>query len=275
MKMKGTPDPELLKLMQQVKPIIRLAGEILMNYFQHSQQTPEFIQYKSDNSPVTEADMASHIVLIEELKRLTPDIPIISEEDINWSFEQRQDFHRVWIIDPLDGTKEFIAGNPEFTIHIGLAEYGNPVLGLVYAPAFEKLYYAVKNGGAHLEQKEINSSIQSSNVDLTAAGLRVVHSKSHMNSATEMYINTLNVPKCTAMGSSLKIMAVAEGKQDIYPKLKSEMKEWDTCAPQIILEEAGGIMVCLEKGKPLTYNKEDMVQPDFIAMGKLMAYYEY
>lgn len=275
--MKGSPENELIYLVNEARRIAKLAGETVMNFYQLKHFSPEFLQIKEDSSPVTEADLASHRLISEELRALKPSYPIISEEGEGprWPIDKRQSFRRLWIVDPLDGTKEFLEGNGEFAIHIGLIDFGIPVGGVVYLPVFDRMYFAVKNGGAFCEENNQIRSLRANQLDLTAKGVKVTHSRSHMNEATKIYINSLDEPICTPLGSSLKIMEIAEGRQDIYPKINGNLMEWDLCAPQIILEEAGGMIVCTEKGKPLSYNKDDLSQPDFFAMGKLEAYYEY
>jgi len=265
----------LQELLPEIQKIAKLAGETVMYYYDTNPGHPEFLMQKSDTSPVTEADFASDKIIMSALSQLTPDIPVLSEERPIPAFAERSRFPLVWIVDPLDGTREFINRNHEFAIHIGLASYGTPVLGVVYLPAKETCYYAIKKNGAFKEKEGISEQIHCRDLDLRKPGIRVVHSRSHMNPATEVYINSLSSPIKTAMGSSVKMMQIAEGLQDVYPKLGGTIMEWDTCAPQIILEEAGGMTVCMERGKPLEYNKENLQQPDFIAMGRLTSYYEY
>jgi 3'(2'), 5'-bisphosphate nucleotidase len=265
----------LSDLLPEVVKISKLAGETVQHYFENKPTHPEFLLQKSDKTPVTEADFASNEIIQNELYQLASDIPIISEESIVPDFAHRSKFPLLWIVDPLDGTKEFIQGNNEFAIHIGLASYGLPVLGVVYLPAFGTCYYATKKGGAYKETNGLVERIHCADLDLRKNNIRVSHSRSHMNKETEIYINSLNDPVLSAIGSSIKVMLIAEGKQDIYPKIGGTIMEWDTCAPQIILEEAGGMMVCTERGKPLEYNKENLQQPDFLAMGRLTSYFEY
>jgi 3'(2'), 5'-bisphosphate nucleotidase len=274
--MQRSPVPELSYLLEEAKRIAKLAGETLMYFYDDLDQSESFLQHKVDKSPVTEADMASHNLIKNELAQLNLIYPVISEEEASQSFEKRQHYSRVWIVDPLDGTKEFLAHNGEFTVHIGLAEYGWPILGVVYAPAKNTLYYGIKHNGSYMQKgNESPLRLEANNLNLNESGIQVVHSRSHMSDGTQLYINTLDQPKTTAMGSSLKILEIAAGNQDIYPKIQGRLMEWDTCAPQVILEEAGGMIVCVERGKPLMYNKEILDQPDFLAMGKLIAYPEH
>jgi len=268
-------DPFLEELVHDVIRIAQLAGESIMHYYADVPTHPEFLQHKADSSPITEADRVSNRIIVEELKAMKEKYPILSEEESMIPFEERSRFRRIWIVDPLDGTKEFINKTDEFAVHIGLSDFGKAVLGVVYIPATQTTYYAVRRGGAFKEVSGLITPLQVNPLDIKAEGVKVVHSRSHMNKPTQVYINSLNKPVTVPMGSSLKMMKIAEGEFDIYPKFGSKMQEWDTCAPQIILEEAGGIMVCVEKGKPLTYNKEDLTQPDFYAMGHLTSYYEY
>jgi 3'(2'), 5'-bisphosphate nucleotidase len=274
--MQKSPGPELLYLLEEAKRIALLAGETLMHFYNDQVQSDAFLQHKADKSPVTEADMASHNLIKNELAQLNIIYPVISEEEASQPYDKRQHYSRVWIVDPLDGTKEFLARNGEFTVHIGLAEYGWPILGVVFAPAKNTMYYGIKHAGSFM-QKANNSPerLLANNLNLNNAGIQVVHSRSHMSEGTQLYINSLEKPKTTAMGSSLKMMEIAAGNQDIYPKIQGRLMEWDTCAPQVILEEAGGMIVDVERGKPLMYNKETLDQPDFLAMGKLIAYPEH
>ncbi len=252
-----------------------MAGDAIMHFYDQDYQNPESVSFKTDNSPVTRADKISHQIIDEELRKLDPAIPVLSEEGMIIPFEERQKYRRLWIVDPLDGTREFIDKNGEFTIHIGLVESGNPILGVVYAPATRTMWWGVKRGGSFRGDIDGIHQLKVNSLDMKSSGIKITHSRSHMDKATDIYIRSFDKPTTIPMGSSLKFMKIAEGEFDIYPKMSSKMKEWDTCAPQIILEEAGGMVVCVEKGRPLEYNKEELTQPDFLAMGNLIAYYEY
>lgn len=264
--------PSLDYLLTEVRKIARIAGDTVMHYHQNMPTHPEFLKYKQDQSPVTEADLKSHQIIMEELQQLTPEILIISEESQEIPYENRAMLSTMWIVDPIDGTGEFINGSGEFAIHIGLAHLGKAILGVVHIPVSGRTYFAARRHGAFCDDNGTIRGLKVNSVDLTASFLKIAHSRSHMNEQTMTYIRSFDRPELFAVGSSLKVMGIAEGIYDIYPKLGSGMLEWDTCAPQIILEEAGGSMVDLDRGKPLEYNKEDLVQPDFLAIGQIAKY---
>ena len=262
----------LNQLVYQVLDIARLASaEILKIY--HS---PDFgIQIKGDESPVTAADLASNRVITEGLSRLEFQCPILSEETLEIPYEERRYFDYFWVIDPLDGTKEFIKRNGEFTINIALMHHNKPVLGVVYVPviateeATEGTYFAVKNGGAFKIENGIEKRIECSTFKLTDKGLKIPISRSHRNLETDNLFSEYAEPVLVPCGSSLKFLKMAEGTFDIYPRIGTTM-EWDTAAPQIILEEAGGQILEWITRKPLIYNKEDLRNPNFIAHGKII-----
>tara|TARA_X000000950_G_scaffold289183_2_gene410554 strand:+ start:790 stop:1533 length:744 start_codon:yes stop_codon:yes gene_type:complete len=218
------------------------------------------VDFKLDNSPLTKADLhvnrhLSDFVHNSNCKN------IISEEISNLEFEERKSWRYYWVIDPIDGTKEFINKSTDYTINIALCHEKEPIFGLVSCPATNDIYYAYKNKGAFLNGKEISISTETdSNLK------RVIASKSHINAETTKFIEDLKKNyeiDVKNYGSSLKICKIAEGKADIYPRFGPTM-EWDTCAAQIILEEAGGSMLD-KKNLKLTYNKADLRNPFFIA----------
>lgn len=263
----------LNQLVYQVIDIARLAStEILKVY-----NSPDFgIQTKSDESPVTAADLASNQVITEGLSKLNPSLPILSEETLEIPYEERRSFEYFWIVDPLDGTKEFIKRNGEFTINIALIHQNKPVLGVVYLPVAdgtsrdgqEGVYFAVKNGGAFKIDNGVEKRISCSKFRLTDKGLKIPISRSHRNEATDELFLGYNQPELVPCGSSLKFLKIAEGSFDIYPRIGTTM-EWDTAAPQIILEEAGGQILEWHSRKSLIYNKMDLRNPNFIAHGKI------
>jgi len=249
-------DPE--ELIRKLLPIARAAGDAIMAVYSRGNSK---IQLKENNSPVTEADLAAHRVLVSQLKPLLPECPEVSEEDIG-SLVHRQPHGRFWLLDPLDGTKEFIAHNGEFTVNIALIENGRCVLGVVYAPAIDALYW----GGAGLGAfKCICGQTAAIKVTASKPGKipRVVASKNHLNEATRLLIQRLGEVSLVQAGSSLKFCRVAEGEADIYPRL-SPTCEWDTAAAQAVVEGAGGVVVDLN-GVPLRYGKSDVLNPSFIA----------
>lgn len=245
-------------LIQQLLPIARAAGDAIMAvYFSEISE----IRRKEDDSPVTKADLAAHRVLASQLRPLLSECPVVSKEDAG-SLVHRQSYGRFWLIDPLDGTKEFIARNGEFTVNIALIEDGRCVLGVVYAPAIDALYW----GGAGLGAFRC-MGVQTAAIKVAASkpgkAPRVVASKSHLNEATQSLIARLGEVSLVQAGSSLKFCRVDEGEADIYPRLAPTC-EWDTATAQAVLEGAGGMVVDLQ-GMPLLYGKPDVLDPSFIA----------
>ena len=234
----------------------RLAGQAIMDIYTNSEHDT---QLKDDRSPVTAADLAAHRVLVAALAGLLPDCPVVSEEDSD-SQRYRQATGRFWLIDPLDGTKEFLARNGEFTVNIALISQGRSVLGVVLAPASNRLYWGGPDLGAWREQAGAAQAIQVQ----PGTCCRVVASKSHLNAETQAFIDRLGVVKLVQAGSSLKLCRIAEGAADIYPRLAPTC-EWDTAAAQAVLEGAGGV-VLNELGQPLRYGKPDVLNPGFIAI---------
>jgi len=245
-------------LMQLLLPIARVAGDAIMAVY--SRGTPE-VHLKEDDSPVTEADLAAHLVLTSQLKSLLSECPVVSEEDAG-SLVHRRSHGRFWLIDPLDGSKEFIARNGEFTVNIALIEDGRCLLGVVYAPAMDALYWGGAGLGAFrcMGGQTVAVKVAASN---SGKAFRVVASKSHLNVATRSLIERLGVVSLVKAGSSLKFCRVAEGEADIYPRLAPTC-EWDTAAAQAVLEGAGGVVSDL-KGMPLLYGKPNVLNPSFIA----------
>ena len=218
------------------------------------------VDYKSDKSPLTRADLHVNNYLCNFVRK-TDCKNIISEEISNIEFEKRKDWKNYWVIDPIDGTKEFINKSDDYTINIALCQKKEPIFGLVSCPAMNDIYYAYKGCGAFLNEKKISTS-KNSNVKAK----RVITSKSHMNNSTQNYINNLKKSykiELKNYGSSLKICKIAEGEADIYPRFGPTM-EWDTCAAQIILEEAGGTFRSCD-GDRVIYNKKNLLNPFFIA----------
>lgn len=229
---------------------------------------PDFdCQKKGDGSPLTEADQASHCCIVDGLKALTPEIPVLSEEsDQSVDYHQRLLWDYYWLVDPLDGTKEFIKRNGEFTVNIALIHNHKPVLGVVYAPVLDTTYLAMQGMGAYC---------QVGNGDLKALPLfegddntvRMVVSKSHCSPETHDFIAQIekqgkNV-QALSKGSSLKLCMVAEGEADIYPRLGPTM-EWDTAAAQCVVEQSGKAVTQYESGEALQYNKQDLLNPWFV-----------
>ncbi len=258
---------DLSSLTQEVQEIAKKAGDAIMIIYNET----EDIVYskKDDDSPLTQADKAANDVICEALAKLLPSFPIVSEENKEIPYEERKDFTTFWQVDPLDGTKEFIKRNGEFTVNIALVHEQRPIIGVVFTPCTKELFYAFKDGGAFLESKGQTKKISSNEFTLKENGLKMVCSRSHLNEETQAFVNKFDAPELVAKGSSLKFMILAEGKADIYPRLAPTM-EWDTCAAQIILEEAGGAVIDQNTQKPLTYNKEVLLNPHFVAYGNVL-----
>ena len=212
------------------------------------------VEMKADNSPLTLADKASHEVIMRHLRPTA--IPVLSEEGAHLPYEERKAWRRLWIVDPLDGTKEFIKRNGEFTVNIALVEDGTPVLGVILMPATGALYAAI-----------VGQPFAPHNGGSAARPFTVVASRSHLNDETAAYIEALRAQhpdlQCVSAGSSLKICLVAEGKADVYPRFAPTM-EWDTAAGHAIALAAGLTVTDPHTGCPLTYNKPDLHNPHFI-----------
>lgn len=219
------------------------------------------IEVKDDQSPLTRADLAAHQLISEQLRSLAPEIPVVSEEDAN-SLVFRKSTGRFWLVDPLDGTKEFIARNGEFTVNIALIDDGRPVWGVVYAPVLDRLYFGGRGFGSQLMADGVTRDLVVSVSPEIGDCWRVVASKSHLNTETQSFIDRLGKVNLVQAGSSLKLCRIAEGSADIYPRLGPTC-EWDTAAAQAVVEGAGGVVHDL-LGKSLQYGKPDVLNPSFI-----------
>lgn len=227
------------------------------------------VKNKADNSPLTLADKLSNDTIVEELSRLYPDIPILSEEGKDITYSERAKWDYFWLVDPLDGTKEFIKRNGEFTVNIALIHQGKPVLGVIYTPVSDEVYFAKAGLGAYKLTNGLQLKLP---IENNRAVTTVVASRSHMSAETEEFINSLKqelgeIELITA-GSSLKLCLVAEGKADYYPRFAPTM-EWDTAAGQAIVEQAGGVVINVEIDSSLDYNKENLLNPWFLVKRKV------
>jgi 3'(2'), 5'-bisphosphate nucleotidase len=242
--------PDLEKLLEPVTQIAVQAGQAIMEIY----QSDFAIEHKDDKSPLTAADNASHAVIAAKLAQLTPQIPVISEEGGLPSFEERSAWNPYWLIDPLDGTKEFIKRNGEFTVNIALIEDHAPVLGVVVVPAKDIVYYGSKNAGAF--KRESDGSVNPIRVSTLGDGpVRVVGSRSHASPELTAYVEKLGATEL-----------VSEGAADVYPRL-GLTSEWDTAAAQAVVECAGGHVINVD-GTRLAYNaKEDILNPYFLVFG--------
>jgi len=245
---------------EDIKYIAVKSGNAVLNIYNQDFD----VEYKDDNSPVTKADLEANRIILEGLTKLYLDIPILSEETDLVDYEIRKHWEYYWCIDPLDGTKEFVKRNGEFTINIGLIHKGNPVLGVVFAPMLNELYYAKKGYGAFKNGYELPFIIN----DTPKEYISVASSRSHKSDKAQKFIDNLRNETeeliIFEQGSSLKFCLLAEGMIDIYPRF-SPIQEWDTAASHCILLESGKNILNYETGKQITYNKKSMLQPWFIA----------
>ena len=228
------------------------------------------ISHKQDASPLTAADLAAHRVIVAGLQQLTPEVPVLSEESAAVAWSERQQWKRYWLVDPLDGTKEFIKRNGEFTVNIALIDNGVPVLGVVYVPVLQWCYSGARSEGAWIERDATMLPIRVSPIVDGQPQLRVVASRNHRGDELDAWLARVEQQfpqvELVSMGSSLKICLVAEGKADIYPRL-ALTSEWDTAAAQAVLEAAGGLLVDYD-GNEYRYNrKQDLLNPYFYAIG--------
>ena len=253
---------------QNIFPILLEAGAAIMEVYRDEQKFNTEI--KSDLSPLTDADRRSNEIIIRGLSMHYPDIPIISEETKEAPYEERKKYDRYFLIDPLDGTKEFIKRNDEFTINIAYLENASPVCGYLYVPVSGITYYAARGKGAFkIDSNHKTSELRSRPFYLFDPKIKVVASRSHRDENTERIISHLIEPEVVSAGSALKFMMIAEGLAQFYPRLAPTM-EWDTAAAQCILEESGGSVIRYDDLNPLNYNKENLLNPNFMAMGALL-----
>lgn len=239
--------------------IARKAGNTIMEIY-----SKDFnIEYKDDNSPLTEADRKANDIIVAGLEELSVSLPILSEEGKSIPFNVRNEWNCFWMVDPLDGTKEFIKKNDEFTVNIALICGNEPILGVVYAPALDIMYYAKRGEGAYKDGTKLPLKVN----ETPEKKIKIVASKSHLSPETEVYIEEVskgtNAIECVSKGSSLKLCMVAEGDADIYPRLAPTM-EWDTAAADAIVREAGKMTYQYDLNTPVIYNKENLLNPWFI-----------
>lgn len=264
-------------MLETIKNVALQAGRAIMNIYARSEADWE-VELKSDSSPLTLADRESHSIIAHTLE--ATDIPLLSEEGNLYPYEMRRKWHRLWIVDPLDGTKEFLKRNGEFTVNISLVEDGVPVMGVIFAPALMRLWWGAVDVGAFTATVSEGQKVDGKSVYVIGEShvlpvkdrmpgqpYRVVASRSHLSSETEEFIEDLRNEYGTVQtvnaGSSLKLCLVAEGNADIYPRLAPTM-EWDTAAGHAIALAAGCSVTDATTGKPLLYNKEDLHNPFFV-----------
>jgi 3'(2'), 5'-bisphosphate nucleotidase len=264
---------ELTQLLPRLLEIAHAAGREIMDVYSREFAVAE----KADRTPLTEADLRSQQRILAGLAQLTPEIPVLAEESATVPWSERRDWRELWLVDPLDGTREFVSRNPEFTINIALVRDHRPVLGIVHVPAQSKDYYGYRDGGyADGAPTSEGGSAFRQIVGQTATSirvakraeepLRIVGSKSHRGDSLDALLTKVGSHVLKPIGSSLKLCLVAEGSADFYPRLGPTM-EWDTAAAQAVAECAGARVIDLQ-GKPLRYNaREDLLNPHFLAFG--------
>ena len=248
-------------LLPAVLDLVREAGNAILGIY----ASPQQVEYKADDSPLTAADRAAHEILAHGLSRLEPANPVLSEEAAELhEYAARRGLDQFWLVDPLDGTKEFINRNGEFTVNVALIREHRPVLGVVAAPALGLTYYAAEGHGAYRQAD--GSPPEPISVRPAATPLVVVGSRSHRGDSLDALLARLGPCELRPMGSALKFCLVAEGSADFYPRL-GPTSEWDTAAAQAVLEVAGGAVTTLD-GTALRYNeRETLLNPHFIAFG--------
>jgi 3'(2'), 5'-bisphosphate nucleotidase len=248
------------ELLPDVRHIAHEAAEAILQIY----HTANFqVDFKADDSPLTQADMAAHRLIVSRLQALTPDIPILSEESPGITYRERQHWSEFWLVDPLDGTREFVQRNGEFTVNIALVRQHQPVLGVVHVPVQHLTYWAAEQLGAFKTAAGHTVTLQASRA-LTLP-MKVVASRSHAGAETQAFLDNLRhdyALEVVSKGSALKLCMVAEGAADLYPRLGPTM-EWDTAAAQCVVEQAGGRVITLEN-TPLQYNKEHLLNPFFM-----------
>lgn len=247
-------------MINEIIQIAQKAGDAILEIYNKDFN----VEYKDDKSPLTDADKVSNEIITEALQKLTPQIPIISEENKLLDYQIRKDWTKCWLVDPIDGTKEFIKKNGEFTVNIALIENGIPILSVVGVPAQNIIYYAEKNKGAYKIYNETTIKLEKTPIENNT--IRIVGSRSHQTPELLAYVDEqkgkyANV-EFVAAGSSLKFCLIAEGKADVYPRLGPTM-EWDTCAGQIVATEAGAVVLRFDTNEPLLYNRENLLNPYF------------
>lgn len=261
----SAPLIDLADLAKHACIIARAAGEAILRVY----RSDFSVEQKLDRSPLTEADLAAHHIIVDALRALTPELPILSEESASLPWSERSLWTRYWLVDPLDGTREFVKRNGEFTVNIALIDAHETVLGVVYAPVLDEMYFAwvgsEKSGGA-FAQHTGDTEARSLHTRSRPATLIVAGSRSHADVRQLAVLEKIGAHELHALGSSLKFCRIAEANADLYFR-HGPTSEWDTAAAQCVLEQAGG-GVCQFDGAPLRYNRgESLLNPEFFAFG--------
>lgn len=253
--------PSVTDIAKHLPDIVKQAGELILTFYTDDIEA----RMKDGGSPVTDADEKAEAFIIGKLQNLAPDIPIVAEESVEKDGLPDGPLTTFFLVDPLDGTKEFISRNGEFTVNIALIENGRPVAGTINVPAKGDTYWTLGDGKAYLETG--GTILEITSIPAPADGLTVVASRSHRDPKTEELLEPLNVKELKAAGSSLKLCLVAKGEANMYPRTGRTM-EWDIAAGHAILAAAGGKVLRLDNGTPLTYGKDGYDNPHFLALGR-------
>ncbi len=264
--MTTTSNKGYAKLIPELDRLAREAAAAILDIYGRNDQG---LTHKSDASPLTEADLASHRLLLRGLANMNPALPVLSEENANEiTAAERRSWPRYWLVDPLDGTKEFLKRNGEFTVNVALIEFGRPVLGIVHVPVSGVSYTGSTDGNAERRDENGELRVLHTAGPIGKRAVRIVGSRSHAGGELNGFAKGLGKHEFLAIGSSLKFCLVAEGAADVYLRLKPT-SEWDTAAGQAVLEAAGGVVTNLA-GLPLRYNARDtLINPSFLASGDL------
>ena len=251
--------------------IVEITGKEIKTFFKSNNNDVKIKKSLFYDSPVTNADALANSIICDSLIQKYPDIPIVSEEYTNnHDSSKRENFNLFWLVDPLDGTKEFIKGIPEFTINIALIKDNYPILGIVHNPIEFISYYAYLGTGSHLYNHftKNKNKIKCSEFNIKKKGVKIICSRSHLDEMTNDFIKQFNNANIVQCGSSLKFIKISLGYVDIYPRFTPCM-EWDTAASQIIVEEAGGLIIDLETKRRMKYNKKNLKNNNLICIGSL------
>ncbi|MCJ8338792.1 MAG: 3'(2'),5'-bisphosphate nucleotidase CysQ [Pseudomonadales bacterium] len=250
----------MIQGIEQINALAKAAGTKILDIY----NSDFSVTYKGDESPLTQADLLAHEVICGGLQLLAPDIPVLSEESTEQQIQNRLCWSRYWLVDPLDGTKEFVSRNGEFTVNIALIDNGVPIFGVVYAPVLDLIYWGSDAGAFKQQGSAAPQQVFVAQTPALVDKWRVVASRSHLNSATKQYLTQFAQTEVQNMGSSLKFCLVAEGAADIYPRM-APTSEWDSAAAQAVVEAAGGCVLEYPNLQPLRYNRRNsLLNPNFI-----------
>lgn len=255
-------DLDLETLCQSCIQIAEQAGDKILEIYHGDFD----IQSKQDNTPLTTADMAAHYHIVDALKKLTPELPVLSEEAADIPFSTRKTWQTYWLVDPLDGTREFIKGNGEFSVNIALIHQHRSILGVINAPVHKQTYFAYHGHGAY-KKTATSAPVKIFCRKADSNNLVIAGSRSHQSDKLKLFLSNLGNPEIISMGSSIKSCLVAEGSADIYPRL-GLTSEWDTAAAHCIVEQAGGQITKTDMQALLYNTKESLLNPEFFVTGQ-------